>query len=144
MVVNGWRLFVHPLFAQQLEKLASEVERLAAQDADGYRQHPKTKLLAIINRYIQEIIPHNPNASEFRQGNTLGGGNRHWFRAKFLQRYRPFFRFSTKERVIIYAWLNDENTLRKAGASSDPYSVFKAMLERKTAERHGAVACRLF
>jgi toxin YhaV len=30
--------------------------------------------------------------------------------------------------VIVYAWVNDRDTLRKAGASSDPYAVFTAML----------------
>ena len=28
----------------------------------------------------------------------------------------------------MYAWVNDRDTLRKAGASSDPYAVFAAML----------------
>jgi toxin YhaV len=30
--------------------------------------------------------------------------------------------------VIVYAWVNDENTLRKAGSRNVPYSVFHAML----------------
>lgn len=30
--------------------------------------------------------------------------------------------------MIVYAWVNDEATLRKAGSSSDPYAVFRAML----------------
>ena len=30
--------------------------------------------------------------------------------------------------MIVYAWVNDENTLRKAGSRTDPYSVFRAML----------------
>jgi toxin YhaV len=70
---------------------------------------------------LKPIIPRDPNAPEFRQGNTLGRDNRHWFRAKFHQRYRLFYRFATKEKVIIYAWLNDEKTLRKAGSKTDPY-----------------------
>jgi toxin YhaV len=41
-----------------------------------------------------------------------------------------FFRFHTASRTIIYAWLNDENTLRKAGSQTDPYAVFHRMLER--------------
>jgi toxin YhaV len=30
--------------------------------------------------------------------------------------------------VIVYVWVNDEFTLRKAGSKTDPYSVFKSML----------------
>lgn len=128
MLANGWRLFVHPLFAQQLERLPSQVEALAAKDPETYRSQPATKLLATIRRYILEIIPNNPNAAEFRQGNTLGSDNRHWFRAKFHDRYRLFYRFSSQDKVIIYAWVNDEDSLRKAGSRTDPYSVFRNML----------------
>jgi toxin YhaV len=128
MVVNGWRLFAHPLFTQQLQRLVSQVEALAAQNPDAFKNHPATKLLATIRRYILELIPKDPNAAEFRQGNTLGPDNRHWFRAKFHDRYRLFYRFSSHEKVIIYAWVNDEDSLRKAGSKTDPYTVFGNML----------------
>ena len=129
MVVNGWRLYVHPLFEQQFRQLVEQVEALAAKDPTGYKELPAAKLLATINRYIRETIPRNPGAAEFRQGNTLGSDNRHWFRAKFHERYRLFYRFSSREKVIIYAWVNDERTLRKSGSRTDPYRVFRAMLE---------------
>jgi toxin YhaV len=29
----------------------------------------------------------------------------------------------------VYAWVNDERTLRKSGAKTDPCAVFRAMLE---------------
>jgi toxin YhaV len=128
MVVNGWTLFTYPLFTQQLEKLTAQVRELASKDPSAYADHPATKLLATINKHIREIIPKDPNAPEFRQGNTLGKDNRHWYRAKFHQRYRLFYRFSTQHKVIIYAWVNDENSLRKAGSKTDPYSLFSAML----------------
>jgi toxin YhaV len=129
MIVNGWRLYAHPLFEQQFRRLVEQVASLAAKDPEGYREEPATKLLATVNRYVREIIPRDPNAAEFRQGNTLGADNRHWFRAKFHERYRLFFRFSSKEKVIVYAWVNDERTLRKAGAKTDPYAVFQNLLE---------------
>ena len=129
MVVNGWKLYVHPLFHGQLIRLIEQVEALAKKNPAAYKEEAATKLLATINRFIREIIPRDPNAPEFRQGNTLGKDNRHWFRAKFHQRYRLFYRFATKEKVIIYARLNDEKTLRKAGSKTDPYVVFRGMLE---------------
>jgi toxin YhaV len=129
MIVNGWRLYLHPLFDEQLRRLVEQVESLANKNPSGYREEPAAKLLATINRHIREIIPRDPNAPEFRQGNTLGTGNRHWFRAKFHERYRLFYRFSSKEKVIVYAWVNDERTLRKSGSKTDPYNVFRAMLE---------------
>ena len=129
MEVNGWRLFQYPLFESQLRKLTEAVQQLSISQPDTYGGHPKTKLLATIHRYITESIPRNPSAPEFRQGDTLGPDNRHWFRAKFHQRYRLFFRFSTKDRVIVYVWVNDEFTLRKAGPRTDAYAVFKSTLK---------------
>ena len=125
----GWRLFVHPLFESQLQKLAERVERIASEDPRGYGSHPAAKMLATINHYIREAIPRAPDSPEFRPGNTLGPGNRHWFRAKFHGRYRLFYRFSTAQKVIVYAWVNDEGSLRKSGSKTDPYAVFKSMLE---------------
>ena len=129
MVVNGWKLYIHTLFLQQLSRLTVQIEGLARKEPERYRQHPATKLLATVNSHVRELIPRDPEAAEFRQGNTLGTDNRHWFRARFHECYRLFYRFSPKEKVIIYAWVNDESTLRKAGAKTDPYRVFKSMLE---------------
>jgi hypothetical protein len=64
--------------------------------------------------------------------------NRHWFRGKFHQRYGLFYRLATKEKVILYACLNDERTLRKAESKTDPYCVFRGMLE--TGDPPGSIA----
>ena len=55
---------------------------------------------------------------------------RHWRRAKLGRRYRLFFRYDSKAKVIVYAWVNDEQTLRSSGSKSDPYAVFEKMLGR--------------
>jgi toxin YhaV len=129
MTVNGWRLFQYHLFAEQLDELERRVTEIAAREPETYRQHPSTKLLASVHRYVTETIPRDPTAAGFRHGNTLGKDNRHWFRAKFHQRFRLFFRFSSSARIIVYAWINDENTLRKRGAKSDVYAIFQSMLQ---------------
>lgn len=129
MAANGWKLYLHPLMQQQLEKLTAQVEQFQAKAPAAYKEQPATKLLATIRRFMLELIPRDPNAPEFRQGNTLGADNRHWFRAKFHERYRLFYRFSSKGKVIVYAWVNDEGTLRKAGSKTDPYAVFRSMLD---------------
>ena len=70
------------------------------------------KLLAALRRLMFETIPGDPMRPEYRQGDTLGRGERHWFRAKFGGgRFRLFFRFDSRARIVIYAWVNDETTL---------------------------------
>jgi len=129
MLRNGWTLYVHPLFDGQYDRVLDRVEAAKKADPVNYRNNSAFGLLATITRYTEEVIPRDPSAPQFRQGNTLGKDNRHWFRAKFHERYRLFFRFSTKDKIIVYAWLNDESTLRKSGAKTDSYTLFQAMLK---------------
>lgn len=83
-----------------------------------------------MRKLVKEVVPADPNAAEFQLGNTLGPQHRHWRRAKFSGRFRLFYRFHTASRTIVYAWMNDEGTLRKEGSRTDPYTVFRRMLER--------------
>jgi toxin YhaV len=122
---NGWKLYQHPAFAIILNKLISDVQSITEEERFS---HPKAKLLKRVLEVITKEIPQDPSADKYLQGNTIGLSYRHWYRAKFLQRYRLFFRFSSKQKVIIYAWLNDESTLRKSGSKTDPYLVFRKRL----------------
>ena len=60
----------------------------------------------------------------------MGMAFRHWRRAKIGRRFRLFFRFDSKTKIILFAWVNDENTLRSSGSEGDHYAVFQKMLNR--------------
>jgi len=127
--VNGWRLYAHRLFVEQLAALVHEVERLRDRDPHGYRRRPAAKRLAAIRKLTMREIPADPASPAYRLGKTIGGEHAHWRRAKFYQRYRLFFRFHSEARIIVYAWVNDDATLRTYGAADDAYAVFRRMLE---------------
>jgi len=129
LVVNGWTLFEHPLFTEQVAKLASEVERLRKKDPKGYTKKNATKRLAAIQKLVFDVIPQDPTRAEYRQGSALGEEYRHWFRAKFFQQYRLFFRYHAQSRIILYVGVNDDETRRAYDSSSDAYHVFRKMLE---------------
>lgn len=130
LVVNGWTIAAHPLFLDQLERLIAAVERAKAKDPRHYRETANAKLLAALEELVFRTIPADPARPAYRQGGTLSASRKHWFRAKFGgQRFRLFFRFSSEAKIIIYAWGNDENTLRTYGSKSDAYAVFKNMLD---------------
>jgi len=105
------------------------VDALRTKNPQSYVAHPKSKLLKRVLDLILIEIPRGPNAAEYQIGNTIGTAYRHWRRARFLGRFRLFFRFSSSHRVIVYAWVNDEKTLRKAGAKTDLYAVFTHRLQ---------------
>lgn len=87
---------------------------------------PETTVLAALVHVIRDRIARDPNAPELRLRQELGA----WRRVRFLGRLRLFYRFSSAHRLVILAWLNDERTLRKDGATTDPYVVFASMLAR--------------
>lgn len=128
--VNGWSLFAHALFLDQLEELIAQVERHRAKDPAGYKQKNVTKRLAAIAKLTFDVIPQDPTRVEYRQGATLGDEYTHWLRAKFFQQYRLFFRYHRDSRIIVYAWVNDDDTKRAYESATDAYQVFSRMLKR--------------
>jgi toxin YhaV len=127
-IASGWSLYAHPTFIDQWEKLAAHVEALAQKDPDNFRQKKATKRLAAIKDLISEIIPADPARVEYRQGDTLGDDHKHWFRAKFFQQYRLFFRYSEQHKIIVFGWVNDDQTKRAYDSKTDAYRVFAKML----------------
>lgn len=129
LVVHGWTVFAHPLFLAQIEALARQVEALQQKDPVGYVKKNACKRLAAIIKLAFDVVPQDPTRPEYRQGATLGDDHKHWFRAKFFQQYRLFFRYHAPSKVIVYAWVNDEDTKRAYESGDDAYRVFRRMLE---------------
>lgn len=109
------------LFMFQKVKRLSEEERKGSFDAKLFFKVIKALKLA----------KQDPTQKEYLQDNTLGKTYRSWRRTKngLPERYRLFFKFFSIDKTIYFAWLNDENTLRKEGAKTDCYAYFKIMLD---------------
>lgn len=132
IVIHGWGLYAHPLFAERLASLTEQVAEIANKDPEGFAGHPAAKLLMSVRNAMRTRVPANPDANDFRLGKSLGKGRSAWRRVKhgLPPRYRLFFRFnSTAPKAIIFVWLNDEATLRKEGAKTDVYAVFSRLVE---------------
>jgi len=127
---NGWRVLYHPVFRTRYIALRDEVRGLKQQlSPERYAKHPRVKLFAAVRYLITERVPADPNAEEFRLRKELSKHRR----AKgqgLPPRYRLFWVFSESARVIIFTYLNDEATLRKAGGATDPYEIYKKMVDR--------------
>jgi toxin YhaV len=116
------------LITDELETLISTVETLKEKDPINYHRKNATKRLAAITKLMFDVVPQDPTKPEYRQGDTLGSDHKHWFRAKFFQQYRLFFRFDTSSKLLVFAWVNDEKHKRAYGSKSDTYRVFEKML----------------
>lgn len=129
LVINGWSIFAHPLFLNQFKELLNRVEQLRQQYPENYKKKNATKRLAAIAKLAFDIIPQDPTRSDYRQGTTLGDEYKHWFRAKFFQQYRLFFRYHLESKIIVFAWVNDESSKRARESKTDAYQVFRKMLD---------------
>ncbi|MEI8594016.1 type II toxin-antitoxin system YhaV family toxin [Photobacterium sp. Hal280] len=142
--VNGYGLFALKIFNQEYARLQALVGDIVTKadalfadekfdEAERLLSHPTIKLFEAVDTLISEKVPADPNAKPYRLGSYLGKNYSSWRRIKKMSlpdRYRLFFRFSsTPPKSIVYAWLNDESTLRKSGSKTDPYKVFVKMLK---------------
>lgn len=130
--INGWFIVAHELFFDQVAGLVADVAKDRAKHPETYKTRRAAKMLAAVVRLAFLDIPADPTSTAFQQGNTLGETFRHWRRAKFYQQYRLFFRFRAAEggeKVIAYAWVNDDDTKRAYGSKMDAYVVFRRMLD---------------
>ena len=129
LLIHGWTVFAHPLFLAQLAAFVQQVELLKQKDPVGYAKKNANKRLAAITKLAFDVIPQDPTRPEYRQGNTLGDDYKHWLRAKFFQQYRLFFRYHAPSKIVVLAWVNDEDTKRAYESSDDAYRVFRKMLQ---------------
>lgn len=129
-LIHGWMVRAHPLLLDQLEKLTAAVEGLERKRPLEFHETANAKLLAALHELIFNKVPLDPTSAQYRQGKTLGANRKHWFRAKFGNgRFRLFFRYDSRAKIIVFAWVNDESSLRTYGTKTDAYAVFKRMLD---------------
>ena len=115
MRCHGWTLLFHDCLIDQLRKLHNAVQRARRSDPTEFASNANVKLFRALSRLMLEVIPQDPSRNKYRQGSTLGWRYRHWRRARIGRRFRLFFRYDAKAKVIIYAWVNDQSTLRLLG-----------------------------
>lgn len=127
-MVGGWTILAHPLFLDAIDRLLAAVERERASKPDA-PPSGNAKLLGHLLDLALVKIPQDPGNAPYRHGGSLAN-RRHWFRGKTGGgRYRLFYRYDSRAKVIIYAWVNDENSLRTYGSRADAYAVFAKMLD---------------
>lgn len=129
----AWKKYYFSLFYIRLKELYEETLQLKEKDPHNFQNHEVSKIFSKVVHSIDNIS-HDPMNSRYLLGKSLGDKYKDWRRDKYDMppRYRLFFKFfSTPEKELVYAWLNDAETLRKEGSRSDPYVLFRKMLDRE-------------
>jgi toxin YhaV len=129
LTAGSWTLLFHPLFLDQLERLVVAGEKESAKRGDSGAEGTNAKLALALRRLMLTEVPEDPSRPKYRHGGTLGEHKKHWLRVKFGNgRFRLFFRYRQDVRLIVFAWVNDAETLRTYGSKTDAYAVFQRML----------------
>ncbi len=125
---HGWNLLFHDCLIEQLRNLEAAVQRAKKQDTQGFAANANVKLFNALAQLMLETVPSGPDREEYRQGNTMGAAFRHWRRAKIGRRFRLFFRFDARSRVIIFAWVNDGvfHKILERGHPADDWAALRA------------------
>jgi toxin YhaV len=129
---SEWTILLGPLFQPRFDDILANVRELKKKlPAGKYVSHPTVKLYAALDRLIWTTIAANPDASDFLLRKPLAK----FRRAKkhgLPDRHRLFWVTSSQLRIVIILWINDESTLRKPGAKTDPYRIFSTLVARGT------------
>jgi toxin YhaV len=125
---NGWRIFIHQLLDHQLDALNVKIYRAFMKSGANSKPPRVLKLSRRLKTLMHSDIPQNPSSALYRLGSTLGDAEKVWFRAKMFGQYRLFFRFDSASKIIVYVWVNDEESLRAYGSKTDAYALFAKML----------------
>lgn len=124
-----WNGFVTYFLHVRLVQLEKNIRRLQRENVD-LNNSAHVRLYVAAHKGMEQAQL-DPTAREYMLGNTIGQKNRDWRRIKNLlpPRYRLFFKFFSQHKEVFFVWLNDENTLRHAGAKTDCYAYFKRLID---------------
>ena len=71
LVVNGWSIYAHPLFLDQIEGLTLEVEARKARDPKTWRKKNSTKRLAAIFKLVTDCLLYTSPSPRDRQKSRM-------------------------------------------------------------------------
>ena len=104
---NGWTLLFHDRVVGQLGKLQAAAEVEAKNEPPTGGSNANVKLLEALNRLMLDVVPGEPGRPEYRQGNSMEPAHTHWRQASIGRRFWLYFRYDSKAKLIIYAWVRD-------------------------------------
>jgi len=131
--------FHYSLFREQYVYRQMRFLHLLQEDRERNKQHPDVKFFIKLRKAMDTCLD-EPGHARYYCGNTiaeqryagkqLGRGYAHWRRIKndMPDRYRLFFQFSNRGRLVIFTWLNEPQDIRRDGSTNDVYAVFARLL----------------
>ena len=107
---HGWTLLFHEGFIEQLRKVQAAAVPLSDSEPQQFDGDANAKLFQALSHRVMDAVPGDPSRDEFRYCNIAEPAHSIWRCARIGRRFRLFFRYDARAKVIVFAALKDRAT----------------------------------
>lgn len=104
---HGWTLLFHEGFIDQLRKVQAAAVPLSDSEPQQFDGDANAKLFQALSYWVMDAVPGDPSRDAFRHCNIAEPAHSNWRCAKIGRRFRLFFRYDARAKVIVFAALKD-------------------------------------
>ena len=108
---HGWTLLFHEGFIEQLRKVQAAAVPLSDSEPQQFDGDANAKLFQALSHWVMDAVPGDPSRDGFRHCNIAEPAHSNWRCAKIGRRFRLFFRYDARAKVIVFAALKDWTAL---------------------------------
>jgi len=140
---HGWTLLFHEGLIAQLRMVQAATVQASESEPQRLDGNANAKLFQALSHRVMDAVPGDPSRDAFRHCNIAEPAHSNWRCAKIGRRFRLFFRYDARAKVIVFAALKDRATaMAPSSERSDALSsriattVTKARRQRMTRPHH--------
>ena len=107
---HGWTLLFHEGLIEQLHTVQAGAVQASESEPQRLDGNANAKLFQALSHRVMDAVPGDPSRDEFRYCNIAEPAHSNWRCARIGRRFRLFFRYDARAKVIVFAALKDRAT----------------------------------
>lgn len=112
---HGWTLLFHEGLIEQLRKVQAAAGPVVGSELQRFDGNANAKLFQTLSHWVMDAVPGDPSRDAFRHCNIAEPAHSNWRCAKIGGRFRLFFRYDARAKVIVFAALKDRAAVMAEG-----------------------------
>lgn len=104
---HGWTLLFHEGLIEQLHTVQAGAVQASESEPQRLDGNANAKLFQALSHWVMDAVPGDPSRDAFRHCNIAEPAHSNWRCAKIGRRFRLFFRYDARAKVIVFAALKD-------------------------------------
>ena len=104
---HGWTLLFHEGFIEQLRKVQAAARPGISSEPQRLDGNANVMLFQALSHWVMDAVPGDPSRDAFRHCNIAEPARSNWRCAKIGGRFRLFFRYDARAKVIVFAALKE-------------------------------------